>query len=499
MLERLLGSQPELLAKLHQLEAAGISPRVVFSSALRKVRDERPRESRAEWGAKIERPALGRIAASLHSLIARRDGSCSALGYQPCGPAGQKEANLRLGEQAVCVAAGWGFSLVLTETGGVYAGGLDDECVPAANSGRQAAPRLERLRFPTRIFLISAGAAHALAVDEAGDAWSWGVGDDGRLGRPGGSAPARVKQLPDRCAAIAAGASHSLFATALGALYASGHGGSGRLGLGVELTDRRAPHRVDLEGVVYIAAGKYHSLAIDASGVVYAFGDNSYGQLGVGDDMDRLVPTVVDGSFARLGPKQVAAGAGHSLVLVANGDVWGFGNNARGQLGDHASFDGLREEKTRGLETRVLPRRTTTVGVKDLVVVVEQFDDDEEEERRREQSDDSSVVVVSATLNNDAEDLASDDGQTDDDDDVASEVWVPKRIPGLCGRSVVEVAAGSDAIDDEGHTLALTATGTILGLGSAQHGQIGPVARDQATTFGHLATTPRDILRGTAL
>ena len=49
----------------------------------------------------------------------------------------------------------------------------------------------------------------------------------------------------------------------------------------------------------------------------------------------------------------------------------------------------------------------------------------------------------------------------------------PTRIAGLCGRGVVEVAAGGDATGDAGHTLAVTKAGAVFALGAGQHGQLG--------------------------
>ena len=81
-----------------------------------------------------------------------------------------------------------------------------------------------------------------------------------------------------------------------------------------------------------VAAGDLHAVVVTGSGIVWSWGHNSDGQLGLGDTIRRSVPHSVM-SLSALVVVAVAAGARHSLVLTAGGQVWAFGNNQRGQLG----------------------------------------------------------------------------------------------------------------------------------------------------------------------
>lgn len=380
---------PEILAMLGQLEAAGIAPRVVFASALRRAREAAEPAKQPPLSPLQRAVRRVRVSASLHSLAVSRSGRvlcAGALGNSLAQP-----SILPCPERVASVSAGWGFSLVLAESGRLYAGGLCDDGIPEVRSAHRA-PAALRPWLDRRVAIATAGAAHALAVDDRGAVWSWGVADDGRLARFGSTAPGLV-ELPGPCVAVAAGACHSLFATKNGWLFAAGHGGAGRLGLGHEADEPVATRVHAAPPVVDVAAGKYHSLAVADDRTVWAFGDNSYGQLGTGDDEDRLVPTRIHGLPADVAA--VAAGAAHSVVLARSGQAWGFGNNASGQLGDQAG------------------------------------DSDDDEDSSAEEQD--------------------------------SELWAPAAIREL--GTVVEVAAGSDAVGDEGHTLALTADGRLLRLG----------------------------------
>ena len=80
-----------------------------------------------------------------------------------------------------------------------------------------------------------------------------------------------------------------------------------------------------------ISAGDYHSLAIDTAGNLWAWGRNNYGQLGDGSTTDRYSPVQIksDTTF-----KSVAAGTYHSLAIDTAGNLWAWGYNGYGQLGD---------------------------------------------------------------------------------------------------------------------------------------------------------------------
>lgn len=95
------------------------------------------------------------------------------------------------------------------------------------------------------------------------------------------------------------------------------------------------PHPIEsLESVVAarISTGNGHTLLASVSGDCYTWGVNDDGQLGLGDTTERQRPT----KLTELSNKHiidVASGHGHSLVLTKKGEVYGFGNGLKGQLG----------------------------------------------------------------------------------------------------------------------------------------------------------------------
>ncbi len=109
-----------------------------------------------------------------------------------------------------------------------------------------------------------------------------------------------------------------------------GDGTYGQLGDGLNLGSDVPVQVSSLKFVTSVAAGAHHSLALLANGTVMAWGAGGYGQLGDGYMAMSNVPVEVEGLT---GVKAIAAGANHSLALLKNGTVMAWGDDESGQLG----------------------------------------------------------------------------------------------------------------------------------------------------------------------
>ncbi|MGF7030863.1 hypothetical protein J2T17_001769 [Paenibacillus mucilaginosus] len=89
-----------------------------------------------------------------------------------------------------------------------------------------------------------------------------------------------------------------------------------------------------LESVVSVAAGDNFNLALTKDGNVWAWGNNARGQLGDGTKENRSTPVQVRGIA---GVRSIAAGKNHSLALLKNGTLWSWGSNEFGQLATSAA------------------------------------------------------------------------------------------------------------------------------------------------------------------
>lgn len=136
---------------------------------------------------------------------------------------------------------------------------------------------------------------------------------------------------------IEGGRLHSLGLCPDGTVWAWGSNDSGQLGdgtTGYAVTPVRTVG--SMSDIVAIAAGGAHSLALDADGQVWAWGENWGGQVGDETTTTQTSPAQIP---SLSGIRAIAAGSSHSLALDANGYVWAWGTNSRGQLGDGTTTD----------------------------------------------------------------------------------------------------------------------------------------------------------------
>src|SRR2546429_157090 len=193
------------------------------------------------------------------------------------------------------------------------------------------------------------GSLSSFVIDAGGALSAWGQNFFGQLGvgfvSPSRSAPLLVP-FPagnNSWQAIAAGGFHALAVGGDGRLYAWGDNTFGQLGNGITNTSETLAVQVSLPpGMTNwtpVAAGYSHSVAIGDDGQLYAWGSNQTGQLGNGTS-DPNSPVGSTSPARVLLPDgvtrwlAVSAGYGHNLALGDAGKLYAWGSNRSGEIGD---------------------------------------------------------------------------------------------------------------------------------------------------------------------
>jgi len=321
---------------------------------------------------------------------------------------------------------------------------------------------------------VAAGGEHSLAVTSSGQLYAFGGNRYSQLGNrihekteEPNPTPTLVR-LPGALGPVtqvAAGAEHSLAVTSAGQLYAFGHNEFGQLGNRIndgayDWNNDPTPTLVRLPGaggpVIQVAAGEHDSFAVTSTGQLYAFGENQVGQLGIASDSGTKeanpTPRLVTLPGADGPVTEVAAGWFHTLAVTSTGQLFAFGSNVFGQLGN-ATHD-------RALTPNPTPRLVRLPGADGGVIEVAAG------------YDDSLAVTSTGQLYAFGSNVYGELGSTTNNG-TSEPNPTPRlvRLPGA-GGPVTQVAAGySDS-------LVITATGQLYAFGLNTTGELGDTTNE---------------------
>lgn len=282
-------------------------------------------------------------------------------------------------QDAAMVAAGVTHSVWLDHTGGVWSFGQNTYGALGNNSTDPAAYAVRVLQSATAgDFLkscreVSAGEYFSAALGESGEVYTWGLRTNGRLGdgNPNGTRLFAGKVKSDDpgnpvltgIAGMDLGDAHGVArepnawekAGCLGQVWVWGENGSGQLGTGGYGSTAMKPYatRMKLNATTYltdawdVSAADNHTAILrwkagdtDLQGTVWTVGARANGRLGDGKSKSmsgtQTYPVRVvqlDGSPLK-DIVQVSAGSSHTLALDKFGNVWAWGENTSGALGD---------------------------------------------------------------------------------------------------------------------------------------------------------------------
>lgn len=306
---------------------------------------------------------------------------------------------------------------------------------------------------------VSVAGRSSYGVTDDGEVYSWGLNFSGQLGHGDTNSrntpglivfpdEARITQLStssnygvDRLAG------HVLALSADGRVYSWGNNDSGQLGDG-STTNTSEPNVVSFpDGTVITSIasggaggrnGGAHNFAVASDGTLYAWGGNTWGQLGDGTTATRFSPTKIvmpDG----VAISSVTAGQAHSAAISTTGDLYTWGANFRGEIGD-GTFGGRKP-----------PQRINVAGEGTVVT--------------QASAGEASTIAVTST----GEVYswgAGLDGRLGNGSD--ADQALPGLVPIPGDQPITAVSTGQT-----GSSFALSAAGEVYAWGNNEHGSLG--------------------------
>lgn len=257
------------------------------------------------------------------------------------------------------VAAGWYHTCAINTDNKLYCWGNNSR--GQLGNGLSGSEAFESI--PTKVnddswIAITTESENTCGITTNGKLYCWGGNASGQLGDGTSGDPCvgypydcSDKNVPtkigeDNWIEIESGLVHTCGIKAGNDLYCWGDNSVGEIGNGTSgvLAKETTPVKVNEDKWAKITAGWDYSCGINVSGTLYCWGSDIYGQLGDGDHGSgtfKVVPEMITGDEAW---SEIVSSKGnsnpHTCGLSTKNNLYCWGNNETGQLGDGTNCEG---------------------------------------------------------------------------------------------------------------------------------------------------------------
>ncbi|XP_041054140.1 serine/threonine-protein kinase Nek8 isoform X3 [Carcharodon carcharias] len=262
------------------------------------------------------------------------------------------------------VSCGDLFTACLTDRGIIMSfGNGSNGCLGHGTFNDVTQPKIVEALLGYEIAQVSCGASHVLAATNDREVFSWGRGDNGRLGlktQESHNSPQQVNVPSEHEAQkVLCGIDCSMILTTRNHILACGSNRFNKLGLD-NLTAAEDPHPssqveevhiftpvqsypLNEGNIVHVDVGTAHSAATTEAGECYTFGSNQHGQLGTSTRHNNRLPYLVS-DLRGVKVTMVACGDAFTVAIGAEGEVYTWGKGARGRLGRKEEDTGIPKQ-----------------------------------------------------------------------------------------------------------------------------------------------------------
>ena len=231
-----------------------------------------------------------------------------------------------------------GTSAVITANDDLYCWG-DNTCGQVGDNTRIYQSMPTKILDNVEAFYLDDETSAAITAN--GDLYCWGYNKYGQVGNNTNDYQLTPVKVLENIREFYLDDGTSAAITTNGDLYCWGHNSSGRVGNGSTEDSQLTPVKI-LENVKEFYFDYYTSAAITTNGDLYCWGHNEDGQIGNGSTDDQLTPVKVLENVKKFYQSVLLYYTTYeviSAVITTNGDLYCWGYNKYGQVGNGSMYD----------------------------------------------------------------------------------------------------------------------------------------------------------------
>jgi alpha-tubulin suppressor-like RCC1 family protein len=284
----------------------------------------------------------------IHYVATKTDGTLWVWGHGGFGQIGNNDTNNRNSPiQAIPGTTTWSkiscgtyYTTAIKNDGSLWVWGRNSYGQLGVNTTLNISSPVQTVSLGTNWNLVGCGYNHMTAIKSDGTLWTWGSNTNGILGdgtTTHRSSPIQTVSQNTTWSKVFVGsyASNNGATKTDGTLWMWGPNTDTVLGSG-DLVSRSSPAQIGESNWQKISCGNYHTAAIKNDGTLWTWGSNNFGALGYNSTTISSKASPQQVTLGNYLWNQISCGQSYFTASInSEGNLWTWGNNLYGQLGDN--------------------------------------------------------------------------------------------------------------------------------------------------------------------